>query len=135
MAVGPIRALKRIFKLPANEVIEQVRRAGYLDYLSEIQLGDVSVLARTNLELINRLRADRRFAKGRLHRLHPEVGERRVDFRAHTGELGEGSLQIVIGRDTSRVYCDVDRFSPYSDVAGFVGHAGEVINHWWKRIT
>lgn len=135
MAVGPIRALKRIFKLPANEVIEQIRTAGYLDYLTEIQLGDVSVAARTNLAIVDRLRKDPRFAKGGLHKLHPEVGKRRIDFRAHTGVLGKGSLQIVVGKDTGRVHCDVDRFSPYSDVAGFVGHAGEVIGHWWKRIT
>ena len=86
-------------------------------------------------DLLARLHADPRFACGEFHRLHAkDVGHPRIEFRSHTGTLGKGSLQWVINRETGQCYCDVDRFSPYSDVVGIVGHLfGEVIFGGFKR--
>ena len=35
----------------------------------------------------------------------------------------KGSMQIVYNSDTHEGYFDVDRFNPYQDVRGFMGHA------------
>lgn len=84
--------------------------------------------------LIAKLRRDWRFKEGVLHGLHAELGGCRVDFRSHTGELGWGSMQICLSEETGMGMADVDHSGPYTDVVGFVGHAGEVIRGWWKRV-
>jgi hypothetical protein len=80
------------------------------------------------------LRADGRFIEGPLSQMHGEVGEPRTEFRSVRGSLGRGSLQIVVNTVTGRCVMDVDRFSPYDDVVGFVGHTGEVLAGVGRRV-
>ena len=114
-------------------VLQQLTAAGLLDCCSRLVTSPQH--ARFTLSPIgmDRLRNDDRFARGILHGLHADVGEHREDFRSHTGAFGKGSLQIVFDRVTGQAYADVDRWSPYADLVGFVGHAGEVIGGWFRR--
>ena len=96
---------------------------------------DTSVTGVLNLDAIAMLDADPRFARGGLHHLHVEVGKHRTEFRAHPGEIGTGSLQIVIDTQTGRFYADIDKFSPYTDGVNVIGHTfGEVVPGWLKKI-
>jgi len=120
-------------------VLDQLEKSGYLPFLTVIASTDAHVAATIDPcaldSLIEKLRRDERFACGALHGLHADVGGSRIDFRSHRGELGPRSLQIVISRDTGHVYCDIDRFSPYSDVVGFVGHAFvDVFPGLWRKM-
>lgn len=118
----------------APEVLRQLMAAGLHPCCHDIQVRDVYL--RFVLSDVGRalLAIDSRFARGVLHGLHADVGPNREDYRSHTGSLGRGSLQIVVDRMTGAAYADVDRWSPYSDVVGMVGHAGEVIGGWFKRL-
>lgn len=105
-----------------------------MEHVVELYDEDAAVRFRLTDAGLTRLQQDDRFASGILHGLHADVGEDRADFRSHTGALGKGSLQIVVDKQTGRAYADVDRFSPYSDVVGFLGHAfGEVIPGWFRK--
>lgn len=84
-------------------------------------------------ETIERLKTDRRFACGIFYGLHRDVGEDLIDFRSFNGELGRGSLQLVIDKRTGACYADIDAHNPYQDVVRIVGHFGELVGHWWKR--
>jgi hypothetical protein len=119
---------------PGSEVLTQVRQAGYQRHFTKIEVHELSLAGHVRPDTVECLRADTRFAKGGLHRLHPEVEPPRIDFRAWSGAFGKGSLQIVISKRTGRCHCDVDRFNPYQDVVNIVGHAYEVIDGWWKRL-
>ena len=81
------------------------------------------------------LRDDWRFKEGVFHLLHDDIGGDRVDFRSHTGELGWGSMQISISQETGRGMADVDARGFYTDVWGQIGHAGEVIAGWWRKVN
>lgn len=116
-----------------NEPLRQLRASGYCDDLRELSVLPFAVVAKADIALVQRLKADERFKCGILHGLHVDVGEHRVDFRGHRGTFGKGSLQIVMDRKTGAFYCDVDSFSPYEDVVGFIGHAAEVIRNRWRR--
>jgi hypothetical protein len=108
--------------------------AGMHDDCREIHVGDVSLRFVLSEKGRARLAQDPRFASGVLYAMHTDVGEHLEDYRSFTGALGKGSLQIVVDRQTGRAYADVDRFSPYGDVVGFLGHAfGEVIPNWFKK--
>jgi len=74
---------------------------------------------------------------GWLHK--KDVGATRLrdilDYRSITGTLGERSLQVVVHRTTLRGYADTDRFNPYQDVRGFLGHTFlELIPNRLRRI-
>ncbi len=75
------------------------------------------------------------FANGVLYGFHTSVGRDLHDFRSFTGTFGDGSLQIVMDRNTGAFYADVDRFNPYQDVVNVFGHVfGEVLPHLFRRI-
>lgn len=122
-----------------TEVEKQLERGGYLDQLYEYQVSpDGKFLkGKTRPDLSYQLALDPCFANGVLYGLHTDdfdPGSNLTEFRSHTGALGRGSLQIVFERKTGTIYADVDRFSPYSDVVGFLGHSGEVIGGFFKKL-
>lgn len=118
--------------MTGSDVLQRIREAGYGGDIIECELLDSSVTGRCTTALIHKLKCDERFAQGIFHKLHPEVGQPRTEFRAHRDELGSGSLQIVINKRTGAFYADVDRHPTYSDVAGTVGHLfGEVL---WPKL-
>jgi hypothetical protein len=58
-----------------------------------------------------------------------------IDYRSITGTLGSRSLQVVVNRTTLSGYADTDRFNPYQDVRGFLGHIFlELIPNRLRRI-
>ena len=120
-------------RAPAPDVLRQVMRAGLHGHCHDLQVRDVYLRFVLSDAGRAQLDADPRFACGLLHGLHADVGAHRRDYRAHTGTFGKGSLQIVVDWMTGNAYADVDRWSPYSDVVGFLGHAGEVIGGWFRK--
>lgn len=122
----------------ATTILAQFTAADVLKYVVSVDShGDEDTALRGYMDLavIDALDQDPRFARGPLHRLHADVGTHLTEFRAHPGEIGDGSLQIVIDQQTGRFYADVDLFSPYTDVVNIVGHSfGEVVPHWAKRL-
>jgi hypothetical protein len=117
-----------------TEALRQLLRAGYDRHLRETAVHGVSISFYLSSEGRARLAMDERFAQGPLHHLHSDVGDDLTDYRAYHGAFGKGSLQIVVDRSTGRAYADVDRWSPYGDVAGFLGHTGEVIGGFFTRL-
>jgi hypothetical protein len=122
------------------KVLAQLTASGYAEYFlvpPTEEDGAIRGVVRMDrlADLIAHLHNDQHFACGIFHGLHEkDVGHPRIEFRSHTGTLGKGSLQWVINRETGQCYCDVDRFSPYSDLVGIVGHLfGEVIFGGFKR--
>ena len=75
---------------------------------------------------------DTRYIEGPLGVLH-DVGEPKTEYRSVRGTFGKGSLQVVVNTETGQCILDVDRFSPYDDVVGFLGHAWEVMRGWFRR--
>lgn len=132
----PVPGIRRV--LPVSEVLQQVKKTGYEPYFREMETGPTyfraHILPHMLPVLLRAMRNDSRFREGLLFGLHRDVGNALTDFRAHTGTFGDGSLQLVIDQKTGACYGDVDRFSPYSDVAGFVGHSGEVIGGFWRNV-
>ena len=119
----------------AEDVRAQLEAAGLTPYLVDTSASDHAVSGRMRITAINVLRADPRFASGLLYQLHKDVGEDLTEFRAHPGEIGKGSLQIVIDKQTGRFYADIDGFSPYSDVVNWIGHAfGEVVPSFFRKV-
>lgn len=58
-----------------------------------------------------------------------------LDYRSITGTLGSRSLQLVVNRKDLSGYADTDRFNPYQDVGGFLGHIFlELIPNRLRRI-
>lgn len=126
------QALQRLRYAPGSAVQQQLEASGYFPEMFTAKLiEERAVSGRVRLLMVDQLRKDARFAKGGLHRLHPEVGKNRIDFRAWSGTFGKGSLQIVIDKKTGRCHCDIDLFNPYQDVVNIVGHAYEVLKGWW----
>lgn len=121
-------------------VAAQLGAAGVLRYLTPVDVTDKRLTALSaphQARIIQMLTDDPRFARGSLHHLHPEVGKDRRDFRAYLGDLGDrhkGSLQIVIDATTGNFYADLDLWNPYQDTVNWVGHAGEVVAGWWRRV-
>lgn len=132
----PVPGIRRV--LPVSEVLQQVKKTGYEGYFREMETGSTYFRARVLPHmlpvLLNTLRRDDRFKEGILFGLHRDVGNALTDFRSHTNQFGDGSLQFVIDQKTGACYGDCDRFSPYSDVVGFVGHSGEVLGGFWRNI-
>lgn len=115
-----------------NEPLRQIRAAGYEAYLSDILLTERTVDAKANLVLVERLCCDPNFKQGIFHRLHKHVGPNRTEFRSLRGQFGEGSLQIVVSRETCVLYADCDGWNVYEDLVGVFGHAvGEVA---WPKL-
>jgi len=120
--------------IKAHAVVLQLSEAGYITDFKHYAENGETLLGIVDLAMIERLKADPRFAHGVFYGLHRDVGEDLIDFRSHTGVLGQGSLQLVIDKKTGQCYCDVDRHSPYSDAVGIVGHLfGEVLPGLFKR--
>src|SRR5688500_9593297 len=119
------------------KVLDQLKASGYLqDFKSHYLDGDRKLYGVVRLGLVDKLKTDARFACGPFHLLHADVGDPRIEFRSHTGKLGKGSLQIVINTDTGTCYADCDRWSPYADLVGVVGHLfGEVLPGLFRRRT
>lgn len=120
----------------STEVHAQLERAGLLPFIQTFDGSDgVSISGYMSLFALRKLEGDNRFRSGPLHLMHGEVGAHRIEFRADPGELGDGSLQIVIDKKTGHFHADVDQFSPYTDLANFVGHAvGEVLPYVLKKL-
>lgn len=128
------------FLLSAPEIIEQLRKARLFEFLRDVTTTESTihgfVIDGLMVDLLTQLRHDERFAEGKFYGLHRDIGHALVDFRAFRNALGEGSLQIVIDKETGRFYADVDKWNPYADVVNFVGHTGEVIAGFfggWRR--
>lgn len=51
-----------------------------------------------------------------------------ADYRSIEGLFGTGSLQVVYNQRLERGYLDVDRFNPYQDLRGLVGHILELVH-------
>lgn len=119
------------------EAARQLKKAGLWPHLRPefTQVSEFMVKGIvTNVEaFITTLRArTEEFQQGGLHGMHKHIGPNRTEFRSYRGTFGEGSLQIVVEKDMGRIEADVDAFSPYPDLVGFVGHAWEVLA-FWKR--
>jgi hypothetical protein len=121
---------------PTSEVVRQITVAGYLECCIGLTTGDCCLHFQLSNAGYERLANDKRFVSGLFYGLHRDVGPHLKDYRSHTGSFGRGSLQITFSETTGQAYADVDRWSPYSDVVGFVGHAGEVIggSGWFKKV-
>lgn len=118
-----------------REVVLQLTEAGYLkDFISYSESQGETLMGLVRLDVIDKLKADPRFANGVFYGLHRSIGNDLIDFRSHTGELGIGSLQLVIDKKTGACYADLDHWSPYGDMVGFVGHTGEVVGHFFRRL-
>lgn len=121
-------------RVKGDAVLERLQAAGLTLYLRKTQLEDYAVRGQLSLRAVIQLRNDMRWHEGDLYQLHRDVGEHLTEFRSYRGEVGSGSVQIVIDLTTGAFYADCDRFSPYNDVVNFVGHAfGEVIPSWFRR--
>lgn len=121
--------------LPVSAVCDQLLAAGLGAYVRSCRVDDKGLRGRMDLSVLPTLRADARFVEGPFWGLHRDVGSDPTDFRAHGGSFGKGSLQIVIDQATGEYWADVDRFCPYSDAVGFLGHAfGEVIPGWFRKV-
>jgi hypothetical protein len=117
-------------------VVQYASAAGILRYITPEFVDENAIAGTVDLAVLEHLRKDRRFVCGFLHKLHPEVGTPRTEFRSHSRELHPDlprSLQVVVNTVTGRLHADVDKFSPYSDVVGWIGHAGEVVAGWFRR--
>ena len=123
-----------------SEPLRQLEAAGYLQYLSEIDIREdgVTVYAKCDPVLVSLLRGDvGRFQCGPWHLLHDDIGPNRVDFRAYKGALGEaypGSLQIDVsqhGPPPWNLYADVDAFNT-QDLVNIAGHLGHDVT--WPKL-
>jgi hypothetical protein len=119
-----------------SDVLAQLEHAGLDLYILQTDHSEEGALkGRMSVRVLNLLDADPRFASGKLYQLHREVGNDLTEYRAHPGELGEGSLQIVIDKKTGNFHADIDKYNPYSDVVNIFGHSfGEVLPNWVKKI-
>jgi hypothetical protein len=122
----------------ATEILAQFGIADLMRYVVRLEShggDDTHLHGWCDLAVLDVLRQDPRFAEGPWHLLHADVGDPKTEFRAHPGEIGHGSLQIVINTHSGYFYADIDRFSPYTDVVNIGGHAfGEVVPNWIKTI-
>ena len=113
-----------------NAPLSRIEQAGYRSLLRDIVLvTDNKITAYADLKLVLLLRGDARFKEGIFHRLHPNVGKPRTEFRSHTDEFGEGSgsLQVVINTRDGFVECDCDKYGAYADLVGMVRHMAEEV--------
>jgi hypothetical protein len=121
----------------ATDILAQLQGAGLTDYIAELDPShaESAVHGRMRVDVVARLSTDARFASGVLYQLHRDVGANLTEFRAYPGEIGDGSLQIVIDKTTGRFYADIDRFNPYADVVNAGGHAFvEVLPNWLRAM-
>lgn len=121
-------------ELATTPVGRQLIAAGVVPFLLSVEIEPTCVRGWSYPGLLQHLRQHEAFTEGALHGLHPEVGEDRTDFRAWRRAFGSGSLQIVIDTRTGRYYADIDQWNPYEDVVNWVGHAGEVLRGWWRKV-
>ena len=119
----------------STDVRDQLERAGLLPYVRTLDGSDgTSINGTMAIFAVNKLRADPRFREGLLGELHPEIGRQRADFRTDPCTLGKRSLHVVINERTGQFHADLDRWSPYRDLANFLGHAfGEVLPGLFRR--
>lgn len=124
---------------PEHEPLRQIEVAGYLQYLSEIDLErrPGTVYAKCDPVLVSLLRGDtERFQIPIPSPLHEDLGPNRVDFRAYKGELPgcRGSLHVIVSRcgpPPWNFYADVDGYN-VQDVVNAIAHWGEVIKGWFS---
>lgn len=123
-----------------SEVVRQLTASGYFpDCFNRhsVSADGKTLVGNVQVALVEVLRQDTAFGCGNFYGLHRDVGAELIDFRSHTDAFGKGSLQFVISKATGDCYVDVDKFSPYADVVGFIGHTGEVLSHvfgkWFRR--
>jgi hypothetical protein len=116
------------------EAFRQLEQAGYRPYLTACSANGTTLFGTLDVNAIERLTTDPRFANGVFYGYHRDVGGDLTDFRSYRGAFGRGSLQLVVDRQTGQFYADIDKFNVYQDVVGFIGHAfGEVVPHWFKK--
>lgn len=121
-----------------TDILGQLERAGLLSYvISQSPSEDgtsISGYMRTDV-IAALVKDDARFVSGPLYQLHRDVGGDLAEYRSFRGNLGSGSLQIVIDQKTGHFHCDVDTFNPYQDVVNFFGHAfGEVLPYGLRKL-
>lgn len=114
------------------EILAAIEAAGLTKHLLSFSYGRDKLMGIMALAAIEQLRQDPRFVEGPLHLLH-HVGEDPTEFRSHRGELVRKSLQVVVDKKTGRFEADLDKFSPYSDLVSWFGHAGEVIGGLFRK--
>jgi hypothetical protein len=124
------------------EVLRQLQRSGYFPACFNrysLSADGKTLIGNVDITLIGLLKDDAHFANGNFYGYHRDLGADLIDFRSHTGSLGDGSLQGVIEQTTGDCYWDVDQFSPYADLVGVFGHLfGEVMPHsirsGWRKV-
>lgn len=117
-----------------HEVFWRLAEAGYTKHMESWSVDGHALIGRATPAFLLKLRNDKRFASGIFYGLHRDVGDCLEDFRSYHGALGPGSVQVVIDKKTYAVYCDIDRNNPYQDVVRFVGHSGDVIGHFFRKL-
>lgn len=125
----------RVLAFPYTAIEEQLRLSGCYPYILTAVEVENGIRGKVQLSLINKLKKDGRFLSSPLHALHADVGPNRCEFRSITGAFGEGSMQIVINRDTGAFFADIDKFNPAQDAVGAFGHLfGEVIPNLFRKL-
>lgn len=122
----------------ATDVLAQLHVAGLLPYCREIHVDETSVSGVAHLDILDRLRHDKRFYEDIWNFLHPEIPEPRTGFRAYVegglSAFGAGSLQLVICTLNGQFHCDIDPHNT-QDVENIFGHLfGAVIPGWFKKV-
>jgi hypothetical protein len=124
-----------------NEALRQLQKSGYAVFLQHLvcgmsENGRPFVKGYVKPELLgvleHRLCADHDHGySDENHHLHQDVGKDRYGWRSWANRYGDGSMQIVLGRDTGRLHCDVDRWNT-QDLVNVVPHLAVEVG--WPRL-
>lgn len=108
-------------KRSAPDVIDRLQQEGLLDYVKpgSVIVSEYSIDGVMDLAVLEALDKRPNFQRGPWHRLHRK-GENQTEYRSY--RYDNMSLQVVINTDTGEFYSDLDKYSPYEDVVGIVGH-------------
>ena len=80
---------------------------------------------------------DSRFLNGDAFGMHKNVGRDPWDFRAKSGSMGPGSLQVALDREKGGFHIDVNRYCFYEGAKGWMGHTfvEVILNLGWAGIA
>lgn len=122
-----------------SAILEQLQASGCLGFaVSFLERHAVKgkgahVVGRMRLDVLPYLHAHPSFRPGPALLHGDDVGKPRLEFRSERSAFGKDtSLQVVVNLRDGRFYADLDRFSPYDGIAGFLKH--NLIEVWWPRL-